>query len=133
MDKAHSAFPGGKYMNTNQLEWFRMELQQQLDECERLIEDTKSQDDQASPEGDEADVADYKIQIEQQASAIHRLHLQKRAIEAALNRIDSGDYGYCEETGDEIGLPRLKANPTARLSLDAQERMERQNRLQGAG
>jgi hypothetical protein len=79
MDKAHSPFPGGKYLNTNQLEWFRLELQQQLDECERLIEDTKSQDDQASPEGDEADVADYKIQIEQQASAIHRLHLQKEA------------------------------------------------------
>lgn len=133
MDKARSPFPGGNYMNTKQLEWFRLELQQQLDECERLIENTKGQYDQASPEGDEADVADYKIQIEQQASAIHRLHIQKRAIEAALNRIDSGDYGYCEETGDEIGLPRLKANPTARLSLDAQERMERQNRLQGAG
>lgn len=133
MDKAYSPFPGGKYMNTKQLEWFRLELQQQLDECERLIEDTKSQDDQSAPEGDEADVADYKIQIEQQASAIHRLHIQKRAIEAALNRIDSGDYGYCEETGDEIGLPRLKANPTARLSLDAQERVERQNRLQGTG
>jgi DnaK suppressor protein len=45
MDKAHSPFPSGKYMNTNQLEWFRLKLQQQLDECERLIEDTKSQDD----------------------------------------------------------------------------------------
>ena len=133
MDKAHASFPGGKYMNSNQLEWFRLELQQQLDECERLIANAKSQDDQSAPEGDEADVADYKIQIEQQASAIHRLHIQKRALETALDRIDSGDYGYCEESGDEIGLPRLKANPTARLSLDAQERMERQKRLQGAG
>ncbi len=78
-------------------------------------------------------MADYKIQIEQQVSAIHRLHIQKRALETALNRIDSGDYGYCEETGDEIGLPRLKANPTARLSLDAQERLERHKHLQGAG
>ena len=70
-----------------------------------------------------------------QAAELERMAVkfQKRAIEMALNRIDSGDYGYCEETGDEIGLPRLKANPTARLSLDAQERMERQNRLQGAG
>jgi DnaK suppressor protein len=133
MDKAHASLPGGKYMNHNQLEWFRLELQRQLDECERLIAEARQQDDQAAPEGDEADVADYKIQIEQQASAIHRLHIQKRALETALNRIDSGDYGYCEETGDEIGLPRLKANPTARLSLDAQDRMERQKRLHGAG
>ena len=133
MDKANASFPGGKYMNTHQLEWFREELQRQLDECERLIEEARSQEDQSAPEGDEADVADYKIQIEQQASASHRLHTQKRALETALNRIDSGDYDYCEETGDEIGLPRLKANPTARLSLDAQERMERKKRLQGAG
>lgn len=133
MDKAHASLPGGKYLNSNQLEWFRLELQRQLDECERLIADAKSQDDHAAPEGDEADVADYKIQIEQQASAIHRLHIQKRALETALDRIDSGDYGYCEETGDEIGLPRLKANPTARLSLDAQDRMEKQRRLHGAG
>jgi DnaK suppressor protein len=133
MDKVHASFPGGKYMNTHQLEWFRKELQRQLDECERLIADARTQDDQAAPEGDEADVADYKIQVEQQASAIHRLHIQTHALETALSRIDSGDYGYCDETGDEIGLPRLKANPTARLSLDAQERMERQKRLQGAG
>jgi DnaK suppressor protein len=133
MDKAHASLPGGKYMNTNQLEWFRLELQRQLDECERLIAGARSHDDQASPAGDEADVADYKIQIEQQASAIHRLHIQKRALETALDRIDSGDYGYCEETGDEIGLPRLKANPTARLSLDAQDRIEKQRRLHGAG
>lgn len=132
MNQTSAPFPGGKYMNANQLAWFRMELQRQLEACEQLIEEARTQDDQASPEGDEADIADYKIQIEQQASTVHRLHIQKRDLEMALNRIDSGDYGYCEETGDEIGLPRLKANPTARLSLDAQERMERQRRLQGA-
>lgn len=132
MNQTSAPFPGGKYMNGNQLAWFQMELQRQLETCEQLIAEAKAQDDQASPEGDEADIADYKIQIEQQASTVHRLHIQKRDLEMALNRIDSGDYGYCEETGDEIGLPRLKANPTARLSLDAQERMERQKRLQGA-
>ena len=119
-------------MNANQLEWFRKELQRQLEVCEELLEDAKSQDEQAAPEGDEADVADYKIQSEQQGAALHRLHTQRGEIETALNRIDSGDYGYCEESGDEIGLPRLKANPTARLSLDAQDRMEKQRRLQGA-
>jgi len=132
MDKTHASFPSGKYMNANQLEWFRKELQRQLEVCEGLLEDAKSQDEQAAPEGDEADVADYKIQSEQQGAALHRLHTQRGEIETALNRIDSGDYGYCEESGDEIGLPRLKANPTARLSLDAQDRLEKQRRLQGA-
>lgn len=47
-----------------------------------------------------------------------------RKIEDALARIDSGDYGYCEETGEPIGIARLLARPTAKLSLEAQERRE---------
>jgi DnaK suppressor protein len=46
-------------------------------------------------------------------------------IDAALQRIDDGSYGYCEETGDPIGLNRLEARPVATLSIDAQERHER--------
>ena len=47
-----------------------------------------------------------------------------RKIDAALARIDDGTYGYCEETGEEIGLKRLEARPVATLSLEAQERRE---------
>lgn len=130
MKEASKAFPGGKYMNGNQLDWFRHGLQEQLEECERFIDEAKDMEDQSAPEGDEADVADYKIQSEQQGVAAHRLHIMRREIAAALARIDSGEFGYCEDTGDEIGLPRLKANPTARLSIDAQERRERQSRFQ---
>ena len=46
-------------------------------------------------------------------------------LDAALQRIDDGSYGYCEETGDPIGLNRLEARPVATLSIDAQERHER--------
>ena len=49
-------------------------------------------------------------------------------IDAALRRIDEGTYGYCDETGEPISLRRLEARPTATLSLEAQERHERQER-----
>lgn len=130
MKSSAKAFPGGKYMNDHQLDWFRHGLQMQLAECNQLIESVAEMEDQAAPEGDEADVADYKIQSAQQDIAANRLHAMKREITAALARIDSGEFGYCEDTGDEIGLPRLKANPTARLCIDAQERREQQNRFQ---
>lgn len=130
MKKEICTLPGGKYMNQNQLDWFRQKLLAQLDEYEAFIESAKGMEDQSAPEGDEADVADYKIQSEQQGAAAHRLYIAKNEIAAALSRIDSGEYGYCEDTGDEIGLPRLKANLTARLCIDAQERRELQGRFQ---
>jgi DnaK suppressor protein len=46
-------------------------------------------------------------------------------IDQALEKIESGDYGYCEETGEEIGLKRLEARPVANLSIEAQEKHER--------
>ena len=54
-----------------------------------------------------------------------------KKIEQALATIDSGDYGYCEETGDPIGIPRLLARPTATLSLEAQQRRELRQKLYG--
>ncbi len=51
-------------------------------------------------------------------------------IDQALARLDDGSYGYCQDTGDPIGLPRLLARPTATLCLEAQERREKQQRLQ---
>ena len=54
-------------------------------------------------------------------------------IDAALARIEDGTYGYCEETGEEIGLARLEARPIATLCLDAQERWELRQRQMGDG
>ncbi len=53
-----------------------------------------------------------------------------KKIDEALQRIEDGEYGYCEETGDEISIPRLKARPNATLSLEAQERHERKEKTQ---
>ncbi|MEI6547200.1 MAG: TraR/DksA family transcriptional regulator, partial [Burkholderiales bacterium] len=52
-------------------------------------------------------------------------------IQQSLTRIDSGDYGWCEETGDAIGVLRLLARPTASLSLEAQQRRELRQKLYG--
>ena len=52
-------------------------------------------------------------------------------IDAAIARIEDGSYGYCEETGDPISLKRLEARPIATLSLEAQERHESRQRIQG--
>jgi DnaK suppressor protein len=54
-----------------------------------------------------------------------------KKIEQSIQRIDSGDYGYCDETGEAIGVGRLLARPTASLSLEAQERREIKQRMFG--
>jgi DnaK suppressor protein len=54
-----------------------------------------------------------------------------KKIQQSLSRIDSGEYGWCEETGDAIGIPRLLARPTATLSLEAQQRRELRQKLYG--
>ena len=75
--------------------------------------------DRASSEGDRA--------IELRARDRQRKLISK--IEAALSRIDDGTYGYCEETGDPISLARLDARPIATLSIEAQERHERREKI----
>ena len=54
-----------------------------------------------------------------------------KKVQAAIKRIDEGDYGYCEETGEPIGVRRLLARPTATLSLEAQERREIKQKMFG--
>lgn len=54
-----------------------------------------------------------------------------KKVEAAIRRIDEGDYGYCEETGEPIGVARLMARPTATLSLEAQQRRELKQKMYG--
>lgn len=54
-----------------------------------------------------------------------------KKVQQSIARIDSGEYGWCEETGEPIGIPRLLARPTATLSLEAQERREMRQKLYG--
>lgn len=54
-----------------------------------------------------------------------------KKVEQSIARIDAGEYGWCDETGEPIGIPRLLARPTATLTLEAQERREKRQKLQG--
>lgn len=118
------------FMNERQQEYFRDKLQGWKEEILREARETlehlqlESQNhpdiaDRASSETDRA--------IELRARDRQRKLIAK--IDAALQRIDDGTYGYCEETGEPISLKRLDARPIATLSIEAQERHERRERV----
>lgn len=121
----------GEYMNPVMLEFFRMRLnewkQDLIRESSETIANTLQETDLQKP-----DLADRAS-----AETDHALELRTRdrerklinKINSAIGRIDEGEYGYCEETGDEIGVARLLARPVATLSLEAQEAHERNEKI----
>lgn len=122
------AMPDEQYMNVQQLAFFQHLLEQQL----AHIHDNAAETGKHLREQQELpDPADRATQEE-----LHTLELRTRdrerklekKIHAALQRIHDHAYGYCEESGEPIGLKRLLARPTATLSIDAQERHERRER-----
>jgi DnaK suppressor protein len=92
---------------------------------------TRAQLREHEPVADPSDRATIEEEnlLEQRVRDRERKHLRK--IEAALNRIDAGTYGYCLETGEPIGLRRLLVRPTAEYCLEVQEVHERRERLHG--
>lgn len=126
------AMPESEYMSDQQLEFFRSRLQEQKDSLlsnagettEHLREDTSIVPDPA----DRATIEEEHA-LELRTRDRERKLLKK--ISQALARIDSGDYGYCDETGEPIGLGRLLARPTATLSLEAQQRRELKQKMFG--
>lgn len=130
LDQGYRPSDNEPFMNDRQREYFRRKLLAWKDEIIRDSEltltamqaDTDSHPDlvdRASSEGDRA--------IELRARDRQRKLIAK--IDAALARIDEGNYGYCEETGDPISLARLDARPIATLSIEAQERHERREKI----
>ena len=82
----------------------------------------------------EADIADQATIEEENALELRTRDRERkllRKIEEALKRIEDGSYGYCEETGESIGIPRLLARPTATLTIEAQSRREQKQKLYG--
>ncbi len=119
-----------EFMNDNQLEYFRQKLINWKSELLSEATDTKGT---LSSEGlQRPDMAD-RAQVEADASIQLRTRDRERKliskIDAALRRIDLKTYGFCEETGEPIGLGRLKARPIASLSVDAQERHEKMEKI----
>lgn len=126
------AMPEGEYMNDKQLDFFRARLQAQKDDLlsnagettEHLREDTSIVPDPA----DRATIEEEHA-LELRTRDRERKLLKK--IAQSLARIDAGEYGYCDETGEPIGLARLLARPTATLSLEAQQRRELKQKMFG--
>lgn len=121
--------PASAYMNKDQLAFFRARLEslraEMLSNAADTGEHLKENENYADP-NDRATVEEEHM-LEQRVRDRERKLLKK--INSALTRIDGGDYGWCLETGDPIGLPRLLARPTAEYSIEAQERHEKLERL----
>ena len=126
------AMPDSEYMNDKQMAFFRLKLvelkrgilENAGETTEHLREDTVVVPDPA----DRATIEEEHA-LELRTRDRERKLLKK--IEQSIQRIDSGDYGYCDETGEPIGVGRLLARPTATLSLEAQQRRELKQKMFG--
>ena len=116
---------GEEYMSTGQLEHFRNILsawkRELMFEVDRTVHHMQ---DEAANFPDPNDRATQESEFGLELRTRDRERKLLRKIDSALSRIDEGSYGYCEETGEEIGLKRLEARPVATLCLEAQERRE---------
>ncbi|NEZ04678.1 RNA polymerase-binding protein DksA [Wenzhouxiangella sp. XN201] len=114
-----------EYMCQEHLEYFRRKL---LQWREDLIQESQETINNLRGEvrdvGDEAERASRETENSLELRTRDRYRKLLNKIDQALARVDDGSYGYCEETGEEIGLARLEARPNATLCLDAQERWE---------
>ena len=121
-----------EYMSPEQLEYFRNKLITWRDE---LIEESRETISNLQQEvrdvGDEAERATRETENSLELRTRDRYRKLINKINKALIRVDEGEYGYCEETGEEIGLQRLEARPIATLCLDAQERWELRQKQMG--
>ena len=118
------------FMNERQREYFRAKLLTWKEEILREARETLQhlQDENAN----HPDLADRASSETDRAIELRARDRQRKLIakiDAALQRIDDGTYGYCEETGEPISLKRLDARPIATLSIEAQERHERRERV----
>jgi DnaK suppressor protein len=118
------------FMNERQLEYFRQKLLGWKDDILRESRETLTH--LQSETENHPDLADRASSETDRALELRTRDRQRKLIskiDEALRRIDDGSYGYCEETGEPIGLARLEARPIATLSLEAQERHERRERV----
>jgi DnaK suppressor protein len=123
--------PESEYMNAAQLAFFRARLEkmkQELLENAGLTSEHLREYDVVPDPADRATIEEEHA-LELRARDRERKLMKK--IDEALARIEDGSYGWCEETGEPIGIPRLLARPTATLSVDAQQRREQKQKMYG--
>ncbi|HEY6864723.1 MAG TPA: RNA polymerase-binding protein DksA [Burkholderiales bacterium] len=118
-------------MNPQQLAFFRerlLEMQRELLENADVTSE-RLREHELEPDPTDQATIEEEYALELRTRDRERKLLKK--IEQALRRIEDGSYGYCEETGEAIGIPRLLARPTATLTIEAQARRELKQKLYG--
>lgn len=123
--------PDDDYMNAQQLEFFRRRLTDLEKELRANADQTTVNLRETTVVPDPADRATIEEEHALELRTRDRERKLLKKVQAAVKRIDDGDYGYCEETGDPIGVARLMARPTATLSLEAQQRRELKQKMYG--
>ncbi|KKW67753.1 conjugal transfer protein TraR [Lampropedia cohaerens] len=126
------AMPEEDYMNPVQLAFFRKKLQALKDDMLRKAgATTEYLREEVSVVPDPADRATIEEEHALELRTRDRERKLLKKIEQSIAAIDAGEYGYCEETGEPIGIGRLLARPTATLSLEAQQRRELKQKMFG--
>lgn len=123
--------PDDDYMNAQQLEFFRRRLTDLEKELRANADQTTVNLRETTVVPDPADRATIEEEHALELRTRDRERKLLKKVQAAIKRIVDGDYGYCEETGDPIGVARLMARPTATLSLEAQQRRELKQKMYG--
>ena len=118
------------FMNERQREYFRQRLLKWKDEIIRESKETlQNLATDSAPHADLADRASTEAERSMELRARDRQRKLISKIDAALRRIEDGEYGYCEVTGEPISLARLEARPIATMTVEAQERHERNEKV----
>ena len=129
LPKNYSPSTDEKFMNAKQKEFFRIKLNDWKSEIHKESRETvENLQDSNSP----ADISDRATQESEKALELRTRDRQRKLIgkiDEAISRIDNGTYGYCEVTGEPIGLARIEARPVKTLSIEAQELHERSEKL----
>ena len=123
--------PEDDYMNAQQIEFFRRRLTDLEKELRANADQTTVNLRETTVVPDPADRATIEEEHALELRTRDRERKLLKKVQAAIKRIDDGDYGFCEETGDPIGVARLMARPTATLSLEAQQRRELKQKMYG--
>ena len=126
----YSPLPDEEFMNQGQVEYFRNKL---ISWKESIVQESRETiEGMQSGSRNIPDVTDRASEETDRALELRTRDRQRKLIakiDSALRRIDDGTYGYCEETGDPISFKRLDARPIATLTIEAQERHERRERV----
>ena len=123
--------PEKDYMNDAQLAFFRKRLEDVRDQILRNADDTGEHLRENEITTDPSDRATLEEEYTLELRTRDRERKLLKKVEKSLRMIEDGSYGYCEETGEPIGVPRLIARPMTTLSIEAQERRERVQKLYG--